>query len=344
MKTALLTGLRRIEVVETPSPVLRNARDVKIKVEAVGICGSDVHYYVWGGIGAQKIRYPQTVGHECAGTVIEVGPSCRRVKVGQRVAIEPALSCGQCDQCKEGRPHTCRQLSFMGCPGQAPGTLSESIVVPETACYPVPGALSPPLAATVEPLSIGMYAASLGTPKPGMAVGILGTGPIGLCLLLALQTDVGPAVYATDLRSERLELAKRWGASWTASPEEVDIVSAVADKEPRGLDLVYECAGQQSTLDQAVALLKPGGRLVLVGIPESPKVEFEIDLLRRKELVLQNVRRQNEFMDSAIQLAERRRADLEALITHLFPLSQVQTAFDLAAAYGDKVIKAVICL
>jgi len=284
------------------------------------------------------------VGHECAGRVVETGASCGRVRVGQRVAVEPAISCGTCDQCGEGRPHTCRNLRFMGCPGQAPGTLAEQIVVPEQACHPVPEALSPSLAAAVEPLSIGIYAAGLGLPRPGMAAGLLGTGPIGLCLLLSLQSGARPRVYATDLREERLDLARRWGACWTGSPEKEDVVSRILKEEPGGLDLVYDCAGEQSALDQAVELLKPGGRLVLVGIPESPKVEFNIDLLRRTQLVLQNVRRQNGCMDKAIDLARRRLSDLRALITHEFPLSEVQTAFDLVAGYKDNVIKAVIRL
>ena len=115
MKTALLTELKRIELRETPDPVLARPRDVKLQVEAVGICGSDVHYHIWGKIGVQKVEYPQTVGHECAGRVVETGTSCGRVRVGQRVAVEPAISCGTCDQCGEGRPHTCRNLRFMGC-------------------------------------------------------------------------------------------------------------------------------------------------------------------------------------------------------------------------------------
>jgi len=344
MKAAFLTGLQQVELLEIPEPVLKDALDVKIRVEAVGICGSDMHYHRSGRIGAQQVHYPQSVGHECAGTVVEPGPGCERIQVGQRVAVEPALSCGHCDQCHAQRPHTCRNLRFMGCPDQAPGTLAERIVVPEIACHPVPQDMSAALAAVMEPFSIGVYAANLGQIQPGMSVGILGTGPIGLCILLALQIYPSLTLYATDLYQERLTMAERFGAHWTGHPTRLDMVSSILEHEPKGLDVVYECAGEQDTLDQAVELLKPGGRLVLVGIPESPRIHFNIDLLRRKELVLQNVRRQNGCMDEAIHRAQEGHVLLNPLITHTFNLSQVQSAFDLVAHYRDGVIKAVIHL
>jgi len=247
-----------------------------------------------------------------------------------------------CDQCLAGRPHTCRSLRFISCPGEGPGAFAERIVMPARNCYPVPDRISPAEAALMEPLSIGLYAARLAAVSPGAKLAILGAGPIGLCVLLALRAETDCTVYATDRLDPRLAVARRCGADWTGNPDAVDVVSAIADAEPGLLDVVFECAGQQDTLDQALHLLKPGGTLMMIGIPEVDRVNFSIDLLRRKELRLQNVRRQCECVADAIELAAAGRVNLAPLVTHRFPLDEAKAAFDLVADYGDGVVKAVV--
>mgnify|MGYP001825608646 FL=1 len=147
-----------MEMKEVPAPALLNDRDVRIKMKTLGVCGSDIHYYVSGKIGSQVVEYPFTVGHEGAGEVVEIGKAVSRVKPGDRIAIEPAMPCWECDQCRSGRPHTCRKLRFLGCPGQAEGSLSEYIVMPETSCFKIPDHMSYDEAAISEPLAIGLYA------------------------------------------------------------------------------------------------------------------------------------------------------------------------------------------
>ncbi|MCA1996116.1 MAG: alcohol dehydrogenase catalytic domain-containing protein, partial [Armatimonadetes bacterium] len=166
MKKLVLTGIRAMEIVEAPQPT-PGPGEVLLRVESVGVCGSDVHYWKHGRIGDQVVRYPFAVGHEMAGTVVAQGEGVERPLVGQRVAVEPAISCGECDQCRKGRAHTCRRLKFLGCPGQVEGCLSDFIVMPAKCCFPVPEGFSPDLAMLVEPLSIGLYAVRRAEPSAG---------------------------------------------------------------------------------------------------------------------------------------------------------------------------------
>ena len=342
MRAAFLTGIRELEVREAPDPVVTEGDDVLLQVDAVGVCGSDVHYYTTGRIGCQVVQHPWVCGHEPSATVLEVGADVTGLAPGQRVAVEPAISCMACDQCLAGRPHTCRKLRFISCPGERPGAFSERIVMPARNCYPIPDDLSAAEGAVMEPLSIGLYAARLASVRPGAKVAILGSGPIGLCVLLALRAETDCTVYATDRLDPRLAVARQCGADWTGNPDSQDVVAAITDAEPGLLDVVFECAGEQDTLDQGLHLLKPGGTLMMIGIPEVDRVSFAIDLLRRKELRLQNVRRQCECVAPAIALAASGQVDVSPLITHRFPLDDAKAAFDLAADYRDGVVKAVV--
>ncbi len=342
MKAAFLSGLGQVEIRQTDKPKLSRGGDVLLRINAVGVCGSDRHYYKRGAIGAQVIEYPWIIGHECAGTVAEVGCEVRTLTVGQRVAVDPLASCGRCDQCRSGRRHTCRNQRFLGVPGQAGGALVEYLLMPAECCYPVPDSMSDSQAVLVEPVSVGFYAGRLAGLANGAKVGVLGTGPIGLCVMGALRSAGEQKIYATDLIDDRLEVAGVFGAGWTGNPTRQDIVAEILKLCPEGLDFVFECAGEPETLDQGVELLGPGGALILVGIPEDRRVSFDMDLLRRKELRLQNVRRQNECVPAAIEMITSGQVDVDPLITHHFTLDEAKAAFDLAANYRDGVIKAII--
>lgn len=342
MKAFKLTALREMALVDAPDPELRRPTDVLVKLGAVGVCGSDIHYYTTGRIGCQVVEYPFTVGHECAGTVVEVGDAVTRVRAGTRVAIEPAIVCGTCDQCRAGRENTCRHNRFLGCPGQAEGSLSEYIVMPEENCFPIDDQLDMGAATVSEPLAIGIYAVRQSGLTPGAKIGILGMGPIGRTVLLpALQLGCS-AAYCTDKIDERCAAAERAGATWIGNPNREDVVNAILEREPLGMDVVYECCGQQQALDHAVDLLRPGGTLMLIGIPEVDRVGFAPEKLRRKELTLVNVRRQRGCVPEALELIGRCRDDIDAMITHRFPFTETDAAFELVANYRDGVVKAMI--
>ncbi|MEI8247812.1 MAG: alcohol dehydrogenase catalytic domain-containing protein [Lentisphaerota bacterium] len=343
MKTCKLTGIRQMAMMDVPTPEIQNDTDVLIKMSCVGVCGSDVHYYESGQIGSQVVQHPFAVGHEGAGVVAAVGRSVTRVMAGSRIAIEPAMPCHQCDQCLAGRPHTCRKLRFLGCPGQTEGCLSEYLVMPETSCFPIPDSMTFDEAALSEPLAIGIYAVKQSVSMKGAKIGILGSGPIGLSVLMPALAQGAAKIYVTDKIDARLAVARRAGATCTVNPLKEDIVQAITADEPLLLDAVFECAGEQDTVDQALALLKPGGKLILIGIPPTQaKYGFSVDLMRRKEICIQNVRRQNHCCQAALDMIRERIFDVNIMRTHRFNFNDTAAAFELVANYRDGVVKAMI--
>lgn len=342
MKAMLLTGIDQMEMREVAVPVIENDTDVLIKMAAVGVCGSDVHYYISGNIGSQVVEYPFAVGHEGAGVVERIGPAVTNVKPGERVAIEPAVSCGECDQCKAGRHHTCRELRFLGCPGQMEGCLSEYIVMPQECCFKIKDSMTFAQAAISEPLAIGVYAVKQSVAMKGAKVGILGVGPIGLSVLLPARAQGAEKKYITDRIDDRVKIAKDAGADWAGNCDKLNIVEEINAVEPGGLDVVFECCGQQEALDQAIELLKPGGKLMLIGIPTVDRVSFTIDKMRRKEICVQNIRRQVDCVQDALDMIDDGSIDVDFMATHHFPFEKTKEAFDLVANYKDGVIKAMI--
>ena len=331
-----------MEIREVPDPVLVNQNDVKIKMSVVGVCGSDVHYFTQGKIGSQVVQYPFPVGHEGAGVVIETGRSVKRVRTGDVIAIEPAITCGECDQCLSGRPNTCRKLRFLGCPGQAEGCLSEYIILPEGSCIPLHKGLTADDGVISEPIAIGVYSVKTSMPLKGRKVGILGFGPIGMSVMLAAMAEGASGIFVTDKIDERLSLASKEGALLALNPLKGDIVKAILEQEPLGLDVVFECCGQQDAFDQGIELLKPGSKLMVVGIPEFDKWIMSVDRTRRKEITVQFVRRQSNCTEDALEMIRTRKIDVSNMITHRFPFKNAKEAFDLAASYGDGVMKAMI--
>jgi L-iditol 2-dehydrogenase len=344
MKAAVLTGIRQMEITDVPKPAIKSDTDVLLKIGVVGVCGSDVHYYRTGRIGSHVVTYPYLVGHECSATVEAVGKKVKLVKPGDEVAVEPAISCHKCPQCKMGRENTCYKLKFLGTPGEGNGCLCEYIVMPEENCFPTKGRLSLEQAALCEPFAIGVYVIKQSRPAQNAKIAILGSGPIGLSCLVAARIQGAGAIYMTDKIDCRVDFAKKTGATWTGNPNKEDVVKNILKQEPLGVDIACECAGQQQTIDQAVDLLRPGGTLMLVGIPEVERVSFAIDKIRRKEITIVNVRRQNRCAEEAIGLVASGSAKIGSFATHRFELEKAKDAFDLVADYRDGVIKAMIKL
>ena len=342
MKAMMLTGIRQMEMKEIPEPLLVNPGDVKIRMSVVGICGSDIHYYTRGQIGSQVVEYPFAVGHEGAGFVVETGSEVKRVRHGDAVAIEPAMPCWKCDQCLSGRHHTCRKLRFLGCPGQAEGCLMEYIVMPEESCFPLKGSLTTDHGAISEPLAIGVYSVKRSAGVKGLKIGILGYGPIGMSVMLAAKAEKADSFFVTDKIDQRLAIAENAGATLTGNPLNENIAEKIYSKEALGLDVVFECCGQQEAMDQAIDILKPGGKLIVVGIPEFDNWIVNVEKTRRKEISLQFIRRQVDCVEPALSLMEKGTINAENMITHRFPFSKTKEAFDLVADYNDGVMKAMI--
>ncbi len=342
MKAILLTGLKQMELADVPEPKIQKETDVLLKIEKVGICGSDVHYYETGRIGEQIVEYPFIVGHECSATVQAVGSSVTNVKAGDQVMVEPAVPCHKCDQCAPGRENTCYNVRFLGTPGQGGGCLCEYLVMSGENCFPTKGEITLEQAALCEPLSIGFYAFRRAALPENADVAVLGAGPIGLSCLLNAKAANARDCYVTDKIDERVEGAKKGGATWAGNPNKQDIVKEILRQKSLGVDAVFECAGQQEAIDQAVEILKPGGKLVIIGSPRTERISLNISKVRRKEIAIINIRRQNECVQAAIDLVASGKVNVDFMITHRFPFEQTQKAFDLVAGYRDGVIKAVI--
>ncbi|HEX2976114.1 MAG TPA: alcohol dehydrogenase catalytic domain-containing protein [Bacteroidales bacterium] len=342
MKSMKLTGIRQMQMVDVPEPEIINPGDVKIKMSVVGICGSDIHYYTQGNIGTQVVEYPFAVGHEGAGVIVEVGKNVTRVKPGDKIAIDPAMPCWECDQCKAGRHHTCRKLKFLGCPGQAEGCLSEYLVMPEESCFKLGDKLNTDHGSISEPLAIGVYAVKKAGIIKNMEIGILGFGPIGMSVMLAAKAQNAGEIFVTDKIDERLAVAKKEGAALVLNASGDNIVEGFGKKTKLGPDIVFECCGQQEAVDQAVDILKPGGRLVVVGIPEFDNWSFKVEKTRRKEISIQFIRRQVDCVQPSLDMMNDGQIDISRMITHRFPFSRTKEAFDLVAGYGDGVMKAMI--
>ncbi len=344
MKAALLSGIGKFEIRDVPAPRITRDTDVLVRIKTVGVCGSDIHYYTTGRIGNQIVQFPFIIGHEAAGVVEETGKKVKRVKPGQRIAIDPARSCGKCDQCKAGRENTCRNLLFLGAPGQLEGSMCEFVVINEHCCYPIPRNMTFEQATLSEPLAIGVYSVERSNPRPRANVAILGVGPIGMSVFYVLRTKKIGNIYVTDKIDDRLALAKKLKPRCLGNPDRSDVVREISALEPSLLDIVYDCSGSIEAIKQSLLLLKPGGTLVIIGITEVDEVTFPIHDLRRKEITIINIRRQAHCTQKAIDLLARGRIRMDSLITHRFALEETQKAFDLVAQHKDKVMKAMLSI
>jgi L-iditol 2-dehydrogenase len=315
MVAARLHGPRdlRVEEVETPGD-----GGVLVRVTATGICGSDLHTYLDACIGDTKLRAPLIIGHEFAGVVEETG---------QRVAVDPAQPCHRCDLCERGHPNLCRRLHFCGLfPDN--GSLAEFIRVPAQTCVPVPDTLSEEDAAMLEPLGVALHATDLAKIRVGDKVAILGTGPIGLLLVQCAKLAGASEIFVSDPLAWRVKLAGKYGAELLPANVEVDVA--------------IEAAWGEAAVVQAIEITRPGGRVVLVGIPREDRCEFRHSVARRKGLTVVFSRRMKHTYPRAIQLVASGRVDVRPFVTHRFPLRRAPEAFDVCANYKDNVIKAII--
>ncbi|MEJ2054014.1 MAG: alcohol dehydrogenase catalytic domain-containing protein [Calditrichaceae bacterium] len=342
MKSVKLISQQKFGIIEEQFPKPDGRNNAIIKIASVGICGSDMHYYKHGRIGDQVVEYPYAIGHEASGYIESISGDPKNLKPGQLAAIEPAVSCGKCDQCKAGRPHTCRKILFMGAPGQLEGLMKEYVEVPVENIFPVPETFSASDAAFVEPMSIGAYAVRVSHFSNDDDIGIIGVGPIGMSVLLSLKYGGHNRQYVWDKLDYRLDIAKQTGVKWIGNPDKIKIEDDLMKFLPEELDMVFECCGEQDALNTALKVLKPGGKLVIVGIPSVDRISFDMGYLRRKEITIINVRRQNHAVRDAIKIVDHFKPLDNFLITHSFTPDKTNDAFELVNNYEDNVIKAVV--
>ena len=327
MKAARLWGLRdlRIEEAQTPQPV---GGDELVRVTAVGLCGSDLHWYDGAGIGETKLDRPLVLGHEFAGTTA----------AGVRVAVDPAISCGVCDLCLGGDPNLCERVVFAG--HDVDGALCEWVVWPRRNLHALPANVTDAEGAMLEPLGVALHASTLAHVSAGDAVGVFGCGPIGWLTVQVARLVGAARVFATDLpsRPHRLAAAESIGAvAVPADGHEAETIRRALGG--RGLDVAIEMAGSNAAVDAAVEAVRPGARVVLGGIPAEARTSVVAAAARRKGLTLAWVRRMKHTYPRAIDLVARGAIDVRSAVTHTLTLDQAADAFDTAAARaGMKVL------
>ena len=292
-----------------------------VRVTAVGICGSDLHWYAESGIGDATLDHPLVLGHE-AGGVIASGPM-----TGQRVAIDPAIPCGTCEPCRLGRGHLCLRIRFAG-HGVTDGLFREFAPWPERRLVPVPDTLDDVEVAMLEPFGVAIHALGLGDVSPGDSVGVFGCGPIGLFLVQLAREAGATTIVATDRLPHRVEAARAAGATAAS------LVRDGAEREAlraatggRGVDVAFEVAGEDDALQTAIALARPAATVVIAGIPAVDRTEIVPSIARRKGLTLRFSRRMNHVYPRAIGLVESRRVDVGSLVTDVIPLVDFDRAF-----------------
>ena len=291
-----------------------------LRVKAVGVCGSDLHWFSEGAIGDAHLERPLALGHEFAGLTAD----------GRRVAVEPAVACGRCELCRHGHPNLCVEVRFAG-HAEVDGALREWIAWPEANLFELPDAISDIDGAMLEPLGVALHTIDLGKLRPGMHVGVFGCGPIGLLVVQLARLSGAAQIIATDLLPHRIEAARACGASEVFLAQEgVPGDEALAASGGRGLDVVFEAAGTQAAVDTAFAAVMPGGKVILAGIPDDDRTSFSASVARRKGLTIKLVRRMKHTYPRAIRLAAQGLVDLRSLVTHQFPLERAAEAFEMA--------------
>ncbi len=295
-----------------------------VRVAAVGICGSDLHWFGQGGIGDARLTAPLILGHELAGIT----------DAGRRVAVDPAVSCGECELCREGNPNLCESVIFAG-HGRQDGALREYIAWPGRACFPIPATMDFTEGVMLEPLGVAIHAVDLAHLRHEMRVAVLGCGPIGLLVLQLVKLFGVEHILASDMLPHRLNAARSLGA------DDCRMVERTAVNMP-GIEppeVVFECAGENAAVETAIDILRPGGRILLAGIPEDDRTSFRASVARRKGITFLLVRRMKYTYPRAIQLVEKGLVNVRSLVTHRFPLEKTAEAFRTAAQRdGIKVV------
>lgn len=329
VKAARLYGVGDLRVGEEPGPAPGPGMAL-VRVTAVGICGSDLHWWGEGSIGDARLERPLVPGHEMAG-VIEDGPWR-----GQRVAIDPAIPCRACRLCRAGYYNLCTRIRFSG-HSDTDGAMREFMAWPAELLHPLPDSLTDTDGAVLEPLGVALHALDLGHVRLGAAVAVAGLGPIGLLMVQLLRVAGAGRIAGFDPLPHRREAALRLGADVTADPGSGAGTDELAGD---GVDVAFELAGTDAAVQLAMDLARPGGRVVLGGIPGDDQTTFRASVARRKGLTIAMLRRMNEVYPRAIALAAARRVDLAAVVSGRYPLARAGEAF--AAATARRGLKVVV--
>lgn len=341
MKAAVLErpGVIKIEELDRPSP---GPGEVLVRIKSVGVCGSDIHYYRHGRIGAYVVEKPIILGHESSGEVAEVGEGVSSLRVGDRVSLEPGIPCRKCVFCKTGRYNLCPDVVFMATP-PVDGAFVEYVTFPEDFAFKLPDNVSFDEGALIEPLAVGVYASERAGVKPGLSAVVLGAGPIGLVTLQAAKAYGASPVVVLDISDFRLNMARKLGADFVIDSRDTQAIEKVLDAVGGGgADLVFEAAGAIPTIQMTTKIAKRGGKVVFIGLSAKDMVDYNVVEVSSKELDVLGIFRYANVYRKAIDMVSAGKIDLKSMITHHFPLERTQEALDLADTKKNEAIKVIV--
>lgn len=349
MQCAVLYGIEDVRLEERPVPVPRRD-EVLVRVQRVGVCGSDIHYYRHGRIGDYVVEEPMILGHESSGVIVSVGENVTRLAVGDRVAIEPGYTCKECAYCKSGHYNLCPDVVFMATP-PIDGALCEYVAWPQDFVFRLPDVMTYDEGAMMEPLAVGLWAVERGGIRPGDSVAIFGCGPIGLLTLQAARVAGATTIFCIDIVASRLERAAQLGATHPLDDRDGTALEQIrltmSEKtglapEHSGVDVACETAGAVATTRNALAATRPGGVAVLTGLPPQSMVELDIVSAASKEIDIRGQFRYANRYPPAIDLTTTGRIDVASLVTHHFRLEQAEQALLFADEHKDVAIKVMV--
>lgn len=341
MKVAVMNGIGKMGYTTRPIPVPK-ADEVLVKLEYVGICGSDMHYYETGAIGNYIVEPPFVLGHEPGGVVVEVGENVTHLKPGDKVALEPGKTCGKCEFCRTGRYNLCPDVIFFATP-PVDGVFQEYVAHEAALCFKLPENVSTLEGALIEPLAVGFHAANQGGAHAGQTAVVMGSGCIGLVSMMALKAEGVSKVYVVDIMRKRLDKALELGADGVINASEEDVVEAVLRlTDGKGCDLAIETAGTEITTRQCIHMTKKGATIVLVGYSKTGEMTLPMSLALDKELRFETVFRYRHIYPMAIEAVAAGKVNLKGIVTDIFDFDDIQNAMDRSVADKANIVKAVV--
>ena len=341
MKVAVMLGIGRMGFEERPIPEVK-PNEVLVKLEYVGVCGSDIHYYETGRIGSYIVQPPFMLGHESGGIVVKLGQNVKHLKVGDKVALEPGKTCGHCHFCREGKYNLCSDVVFFATP-PVDGVFAEYVAHEADLCFKLPENVDTLEGALIEPLAVGFHAANQGEAHAGQTAVIFGAGCIGLVSLMALKAEGVNTVYVVDIMEKRLEKALEVGATAVINSNMVNPVEEINKLTAgEGVNLVIETAGMEITTRQAIDVARKGSNIVLVGYSKSGGMTLPISLAIDKELTFKSVFRYRHIYPMAIEAVASGKIDLRSIVTNIFDFDDIQNAMDMSVSDKSNIVKSVI--
>jgi L-iditol 2-dehydrogenase len=334
MKAAVWYGGKDIRIEDLPTPKIKDD-EVLVRVKAVSICGSDLHAYM----GTSKRRIPPLVmGHEFSGEIVKLGRTVKGLKEGERVVLEPVLSCGKCALCQRGRSNICENIRLVGL--HLSGAFSEYVPIPASKCHTLPDAVSFEEASLVEPLAVAVHAVNFASLEKDEDIGILGSGAVGLMTLQVVNNIGAEKLFAIDTLEYRLDLAKKLGATTTINAKKEDPVKEVLAYG--GANTVFEAVGHQKTVQQALSMVKKGGKVVIIGMLEATMELGMLDVTVKEIEIKGSYGYTSNDFKQALTLIAKGKVEVKPLITHVLSLHDIVKGFDILSQGAENVIKVVL--